>query len=205
MFPLLESWNWNRLVLWPSIVTAASDMTDNRWRMHSRGERIEISWLDFGRPMEFCLVSKVEGCGRPARPPSVQYQRWKKRIRCLYVNVVRSMIFYGAPIWVLRTYRKPKFNHVRFNDGWSLERAYRTISHETCMRQLTLIGMISFDLIAEIDAELPEKRFDCDRVAGAGEVEDRTVEEWRQSPVSSRSSAVQLESMAGTRNAQTHL
>ena len=70
---------------------------------------------------------------------------------------------------------------------------------------LTLVEMISFDLIAEIDAELPEKRFDCDRVAGVGEVKDRSVEEWRQSPVSSHSNAVQLGSMAGTRNAQTHL
>lgn len=112
------------------------------------------------------------------------------------------MIFNRAPIWVLRTHGKPKFNHFGFNDGWPLERAYRTISHEIV---LTLIGMISFNLIAEIDAKLLEKRFDCNRDAGAGEVEDRTVEEWRQSPVSSRSNAVQLGSIAGTRNAQTHL
>ena len=27
---------------------------------------------------------------------------------------------------------------------------------------LTLVGMVSFNLIAEVDAALPEKRFNCD-------------------------------------------
>ncbi|KAK9295320.1 hypothetical protein QLX08_010323 [Tetragonisca angustula] len=110
---------------------AASDMADNRWRRHPRGRKYLGLTLDDRWNFEEHF-SQSGKCDRPARPPSVQHRRWKKRVRCLYVNMV---IFYGVPIWVLRTHGKPKFNHVGFSNGWSLERAYRTISYEARMRQ----------------------------------------------------------------------